>query len=110
MALDTFGADLQGSAWDDYVDNQGVLGAIKKGGSKALDLNCVIGQFWIALAKRNIAMRILRVQSAANIADEPTRGSTAWADRVAATFVTPVIAPWLTDPWCAPQFPPEEFA
>ena len=110
LALDTFGAHLEGSAWDAYVDNQGVLGAIKKGGSKALDLNCVIGQFWIELAKRNIAMRILRVQSASNIADEPTRGSTAWADRVAATFVTPVIAPWLIDPWCAPQFPPEEFA
>ena len=77
-----------------------------KGGARAADMNSVIGQLWLTVAKGHIALQVGRVASLANIADEPTRGSADWINRVEAKFLEPIIFDWLADPWLAPDLPP----
>ena len=105
LALTTFEHHLRDSAWTCWCDNQGVVGALLKGGTGAQDLNAIVGQFWILVAQSCIDLELGRVASAANIADEPTRGVRTWIDRVQAEFVAPVLPGWLCDPWLAPDFP-----
>ena len=105
IAMATFSDVLTGSAWTAWVDNQGVVGGLLRGGSTAADSNAVIGQLWLDMAKWDIAFEIGRVASRANIADEPTRGVSDWCDFVGATFTEPVIPDWLRDPWRSPDFP-----
>ena len=70
-------------------------------------MNNSVAQFWMTVTEMNIALRVGRVASAANIADEPTRHCDDWATRVNALEVEPSVPLWLTDPWSAPDFPPE---
>ena len=109
IALTTFMPWLENQAWTSWVDNQGVLGALIKGGCRAYDTNAVIGQVWLVVAEKRIAMQLGRVASLSNIADEPTRDSDDWATRVQARFLKPVISDWLADPWLAPDCPPHRF-
>ena len=110
VALSTFEDDIKGQAWTAWIDNQGVVGSLIKGGSRALDLNPIIGQMWMWIARSGIALQTGRVASRSNIADEPTRGSDEWVKLVNAQFYKPVIPGWLTDPWLAPDFPPGKFS
>ena len=83
-----------------------VVGALLKGDARASEVNAVIGQLWLDIAKLGIALQIGRVASKANIADEPTRGCKDWIEKSGATFHEPVIPEWLIDPWCAPDMAP----
>ena len=108
LAFTTFQGWLTQAAWTAWVDNQGVVGALLKGGARASDVNAVIGQLWLNIAKLGIALQIGRVASKANIADEPTRGCKDWIEKSGATFHEPLIPEWLLDPWCAPDMAPEK--
>ena len=110
LALCTFGQQLAGQCWTAWIDNQGVLLALLKGGARSADLCAGIGQFWIDTAKLRIALQCGRVCSAANIADEPTRGEYKWVQKVQAVFVEPIVPEWLRDPWLCPDVPPTRFS
>ena len=58
LAFTTFQGWLTQAAWTAWVDNQGILGAILKGGARASDVNAVIGQLWLNIAKLGIALQI----------------------------------------------------
>ena len=57
-----------------YVDNDGVLGALLHGAGNAPETNIIVGRMWLWVAQQGIALWTFRVESAANVADAPSRG------------------------------------
>ena len=54
---------------------------------------------------------IYRVESAANIADGPTRGDFTWMRDLKASFWDPILPKWMADLWAGPPrlLDPREF-
>ena len=50
-----------------------------------------------------LALQLGKVESAANLADGPTRADESWVHRLNARFRSPVLPPWVCDPWRHPQ-------
>ena len=99
----TFSSVLQGSRWTSFVDNQGVLGAILKGGSGAPEVNMAVGHLWLDLAAFAVDLRVARVESKANVADGPSREDLSELDRLKAHYVDPVLPQWSYDLWGIPR-------
>ena len=57
-----------------WVDNSSAEGAFVKGSNRAADINLLSGWFWQRCALAQIRPQVLRVSSASNIADGPSRG------------------------------------
>lgn len=102
LAWGTFRRFLQGSLWTAFVDNDGVLGAILKGGSGAPEVNIAVGQLWLDLATDVVGLHAARVESKANVADGPSRGDFSEVHRLGAVWTEPVLPPWAYDLWAIP--------
>ena len=73
LLLSTFRDELSSSLALLAIDNQGVLHSIINGRGGAEDLNLAVGRLWLDLACMQVALHVVRVESAANIADGPSR-------------------------------------
>ena len=89
------------TAWQ---DNAAVLHATLNGGGRAAEVNVLVGGFWAEAARLRCDVALGRVESAANVADGPTRGCYAWARKLNAVYVAPRVPPFLVDPWTHPLF------
>ena len=85
-----------------YTDNQGVLGALLKGSSHCQEQNIMVGQFWLMIAQWGTAAEIFRVESAANVADGPTRNDLNVLRSVGAAWQEPSWPVWVSRLWEAP--------
>ena len=90
---------MAGSLWVAFCDNDGVTHALAKGGGHNDECKLLIGKVMLRWADLNCDMHVARVDSAADIADGPTRelfdGIRAWQ----ATFVSSLLPDWLDDVW-----------
>ena len=94
-----------------YVDNDGTLGSFRNGSGRAPEVNIVVGHFWWDVAALGETFWIYRVESAANIADGPTRGDFTWMRHLKASFWDPILPKWMADLWAGPPrlLDPREF-
>ena len=98
LLLATFEDELFGSALLAFIDNDGVLGSILRGSSRAPEVNIAVGHLWLEVAACCIAPYFGRVESKANLADGPTRADMANLQQLGASFVVPRLPKW-TDTW-----------
>ena len=103
LLFHTFSALIQGSLLLLAVDNQGVLHSLLKGRSGADDINQGVGRHWLDVARMRVAMHVVRVESAANVADGPSRDEFALLRALGATYVPPVLPAWASDLWSVPR-------
>ena len=104
LALGTFGSQLSGSLWVSFIDNDGVMHALLNGGGRSPEINSVIGRLWLHLAEADIDLHAARVESAANIADGPTRDYFDNLAAINARFVNPILPDWMHSIWSMPAF------
>ena len=81
------------------VDNQGVLHALIKGRSSAADLNYGVGRHWLDVARLRVSQHVVRVESASNIADGPSRDDCSLMKALGAEYVPPRLPQWCYDLW-----------
>jgi len=102
LMVGTCGDLVAGSALVVFIDNDGVLGTLIKGGRKSPEQNLAAGRFWIWAARTNTAVYLARVESKANIADGPTRGACADLEALGAVRIDPCLPAWTDDVWSIP--------
>ena len=66
-------SQLQDHAVDLYVDNTAAEAILRKGASSSDDLNSFAAQFWATALQMNLSVRVFRVPSKLNTADEASR-------------------------------------
>ena len=86
-----------------WVDNQGVLFGVLKGSMDASDLNVSVGNLWLDTVRLRIGSRLGRVESAAILADGPSRDDLSFLQHLRARFVEPSLPPWAYDLWRCPS-------
>ena len=65
----------------------------------AEDMNTLVGRMWSTLAAWQCDLSVQRVESKANIADGPTRGSFKEVAEVGAMFCRPKWPAWASNVW-----------
>ena len=98
----TFQSWLAGALWVSFVDNDGVLHAVMKGGGGRPECNNVVGRLWLELAAASVDLHVARVESGANPADGPARDFFEVLQRVKANGWNPNSS-WLQHLWCVPE-------
>ena len=99
LLLGTFEHLLSGSLWLSFGDNDGVTYSVAKGGGHSEESNMTIGKVWMAVASIDADLHVARVESAANIADGPTREDLSKLEQLGASFVEPCLPHWIHDVW-----------
>ena len=99
LLLATFQDQLQNALLTVAIDNQGVLLALISGRAGVDDMNMSIGRTWLQVAASSIGLHAVRVESAANLADGPTREDLSEMERIGARFVEPVLPDWVYCIW-----------
>ena len=82
-----------------YIDNQGVLHAIKSGACRHPEVSLSVARLWLDMVKSQTGLYVARVESRANIADGPTSEIFTFMQSFGAAFVEPVFPEWLRDVW-----------
>ena len=80
-------------------DNMGVVGNLISGRGSAEDHNSAIAQIWLEFATENLAPWIVKVETACNLADGPTRDDLQFMRRLNAVWVDPVWPEWAMNFW-----------
>ena len=101
--LASFAHLLRGTLLTLYTDNQGVLGSVINGSSTAPEMNAIIGSIWLHVSAHHISLDVYRVESAANIADGPSRSSFELMERLGALEVEAVWPQICMDLWSVPD-------
>ena len=99
LALGTWPETFCNVLWTAWIDNQGVLHNLLKGGSLAEDANVLIGRMWMHLASCDSDLFVERVESKSNVADGPTRHDFSDVTRLQASFSKPVWPQWASEIW-----------
>ena len=95
----TFAQKLQGSLVVLAVDNAGTVGSVISGRGSAPDHNAAIGRIWLDFAAAGLAVHLVRVESACNVADGPTREDFTYLVKLGAEWVAPKWPAWIHDFW-----------
>ena len=82
-----------------FVDNNSILHALLKGSGGSPETHSCVGRLWLELAKAGAFLHVARVESAANVADGPTREDLIALARLSAKFVPPHLPEWVKDMW-----------
>ena len=104
VLLGTFGHVIQNCLVTYLGDAQGInVGFLKGSGSQfAADINVVIGRSWLQLCQLGVGFHVNQVESAANLADEPSRLRRKVPDRLGAVWTAPLLPTWILDIWKHP--------
>ena len=103
LAFETFASEVKDTLSTLFVDNNGVLGGLIRGSCMAADLNQAIGSLWLDIARLQIGLHAVRVESKANIADGPTREFLGLLGELGASFVPPKLPAWTMKLWNFPS-------
>ena len=82
-----------------FIDNDGVLGALMKGSANHPEVNTGIGMLWLDFAVDDVSFFGARVESKANISDEPSRDKFDTLARLGAEYVPPRLPSWAWNLW-----------
>ena len=74
-----------------WIDNRGVLGSLRKGASKCMEMSLMVARCWMKCAECNVDMHTWYVASKSNVADGPSREML----KLNATFVKAKLPVWL---------------
>ena len=99
VALHTFKHQINGHVLTCFIDNQAALWALLTGASRSVELNMITAHIWSDITDGQIGILAQRVESKANIVDEPTRHASIWIDHYRMTEVTPNLPDWATNFW-----------
>ena len=99
LLLATFEHLIRGSLMTLAIDNLGVVGGLIAGRGSAADHNAAIAQVWLDIAAMNVAPHFLKVDTACNLADGPTREDLSLIQRLGATWLEPRWPAWAMDFW-----------
>ena len=55
LGTSTFKDDVQGALLSSWIDNDGVLLSLLKGGCRAFDVHALIGKWWLEMARQKTA-------------------------------------------------------
>ena len=99
LFVTTFQNIICGTAAFVFIDNNSVLGSLLKGSSSAPEVNMLTGRIWLHAAEWSWAPIWARVESAANIADGPSRRDFTHVESRGAELVAPVLPQWLSTLW-----------
>ena len=102
LAFETFSSLVEGTLSTIFIDNNGVLGGLIRGSCMAADLNQAIGNLWLDIARLQVGLHAVRVESKANIADGPTREFLSLLGELGASFVPPKLPRWCVELWDFP--------
>ena len=69
------------------------------GSATSGDINMITGKIWLRIASLRSALHIERVESAANVADGPTREFFVHLKTLGATEVEPRMPKWIESLW-----------
>ena len=101
MCLHTWRAELHNKLWTTWQDNAGVMHAVAKGGTSGVlhDANEILNMLWLDVHHNQTGLFVAKVESEANIADEPTREITDIFASLEATWTAPKLPQWLLQLW-----------
>jgi hypothetical protein len=105
LAWATFRKEIAGNVWSTFQDNQAVERALLKATGGSQEVNTAVGRLWLEIADTGTAFAVWRVESAANVADAPSRQSFYQLRTLLATQVPAVMPPWALDLWSKQQSP-----
>ncbi|CAK0791838.1 unnamed protein product, partial [Prorocentrum cordatum] len=91
LAYETFSDLLRGALVTVSIDNQG-------------DANLVVGKVWLDVARYQIGLHAVRVESHANVADDPTRDEWSLLRELGAVFRAPQMPSWAANIWHISSF------
>ena len=95
----TFEPLLRGALVVLAVDNAGTVGSVVAGRGSAPDHNAAIGRIWLDFAALGVAVHLVRVESACNVDDGPTREDFSYLLRLKAEWLEPKLPQWIHDFW-----------
>ena len=99
LAVKTFENDLRGRLWFHWCDNDGITHTMVHGSATSGDINNIAGKMLLDIANLRAGINIERVESAANIADGPTRDFMVQVNRLEAQEIPPVMPQWIDNIW-----------
>ena len=100
LFVTTFQNIIYGTAAFVFIDNNGgVLGSLLKGSSSAPEANMLTGRIWLHAVEWSRAPIWARVESAANIADGPSRHDFTHVESLKAELVAPALPQWISTLW-----------
>ena len=74
LALTTWKSELADSLWMHFIDNNGALSCLVKGGSSVSSTDTIVGLTWPKIARGNICSWFDRVDTKSNPVDGLSRG------------------------------------
>ena len=104
LALSTIGSLIDGAVVILFCDNAGVVHGLLKGSSRCCETNQMIGRTWFEVMRRRIGLRLLRVQSKANIAYLPSRKDVVLLRTMGVEELQPCLPTWLSSLREVPNF------
>ena len=99
LFVTTFQDIICGTAAFVFIDNNSVSCSLLKGSSCAPEVNMLTGKIWLHAAEWSWVPIWARVESAANIADGPSRRVFSHVESIGAELVPPVLPQWLSILW-----------
>ena len=99
LGLCTFVDIIRDSLLLTFVDNDGVRVAIQRGGNRAAEVSHLVHHSWALVAQSCIGWYTARVESHANVADAPSRGSFTQMAALRAIPCDPVWPYWAQHLW-----------
>ena len=103
LLLATFPDKIEGKAMFAWCDNFGVVGAIKNGGSRTVDVNAVIGRLWLHMARLDAPVVFYYVHTKSNVADGATRNDCSFAEKFGAVWREPTFPDYVHEIWNAEE-------
>ena len=101
LLFDTFDEAIRERMMLLWIDNKGVLGSLRKGASKCMEMSVMLARCWMKCAECNVDMHTWYVASKSNVADGPFHDDVSDMVRLKATFVKARLPVWLDTLWDA---------
>ena len=99
LALYTWMDLLDGVVVTIYTDNEGVRYSLISGTSRLPEVALSVARFWQLAADKRWGVLMRRVESAANLADGPTRDDLRYVLQLKALWTVPVLPDWVFNFW-----------
>ena len=99
LAIGTWPEEFVDRIWSAWIDNQGVLHSLVKGSSLSVEMNAIVGNLWLHLARVGTDLFVERVESAANLGDGPSRNCLDDLRLLGAEYTEPRWPPWSSCIW-----------
>ena len=74
LGKSTFKNEMKEARLSSWIDNDGVLMSLPKGGKRAVDANLIVGKWWLEMARQKTAVEFWRVDTTGGCVGSATGG------------------------------------